>query len=152
MDEVRAIVGRVKLAGPFAEKWFHVGDIGELAHPPRVGTGVIYVQQRYMEPDINTGVMAEQRARVWVVPEDATESQVVQICFGAALASAEHQVREFFTYAMPCERCEGTGETPFRGAVRAGDPTCPDCDGEGTLPRRVFGPHMDIAELAGVAK
>jgi hypothetical protein len=122
LDEIKTIVARVKLGGPFEEKWFHVGDLIEVvdAHEHYVGQDlhVTYVQVRYQEPDIYTGEPALQKARVWLVPEDATESQVVQICFGAALASAEHQVREFFTYGA----------------------------------KRVFGPHMEISDLAQVAR
>lgn len=145
-DEVVDIVARVKLGGPFADKWFHVGDLAEVVDAAQHYVGhdlhVAYVQVRYMEPDIHTGEMAQQRARVWVVPPDATESQVVQICFGAALASAEHQCREFFTYEVPCEACEGLGP----------DYPCPHCGARGVVPRRVFGPHMDIAGLASVAR
>lgn len=118
LNEVIAIVNKIRLGGPFEGKWFHVGEMGELLEDP-VGTPeMLFVQVRYYEPDIHTGKMEEQQARVWHIPSNATESQVVQICFGAALASAEHQVREFFTYED----------------------------------KRVFGPHMDIAGLAAVAR
>ncbi len=125
LQEVKEVVSRVKLGGPFADKWFYVGDVKEITpgpHQPGPLLGVTFIQVRYMEPDIYTGIPAEQRARVWIVAPDATESQVVQICFGAALASAEHQCREFFTYEV---------------------------DGQD---RRVFGPHMEIADLASVAR
>lgn len=98
VEQVQEIVNNIKLEGPYDDKWFHVSDMADFTDSPAQATGIPYIQVQYMEPDIYTGEPALQRARVWPVIPGSSESQVVQICFGAALASAEHQVREFFTY------------------------------------------------------
>lgn len=121
LEDIKAVIDEIELGGPFEGKRYHVGPVRELVEGEGVqlvGDDLFYVQVRYMEPDIYTGELVEQQARVWIVPPDATPSHVVQICFGAALASAEHQCREFFLW---------------KG-------------------KRVFGPHMEIDDLAGVAR
>lgn len=55
-----------------------------------------FVQLRYDEPDIETGVMEEQRALKWFVDKDASDGEVYQRMLRAHLASAEHRVREHF--------------------------------------------------------
>jgi len=57
-----------------------------------------FVQIQYDEPDIDTSEMCEQHGRKWYVSRYATRSEIVQTMLKAALTSAEHRVREHFTY------------------------------------------------------
>lgn len=88
--EVEAIVGRVR----YEEKRFRVGVMGD----------GFFVQIEYDEPDIRTNEMALQRGRKWYVSSYATESEIVQTCLAAVLASAEHQAREHFGYVPAGEK------------------------------------------------
>ena len=82
-EDVEAVVARIAY-----DKRFRVGVMGE----------GYFVQIQYDEPDIHTGNMELQRGRKWYVSPWATDSEIVQTCLTAALASAEHQVREHFGY------------------------------------------------------
>jgi hypothetical protein len=107
--EVEAIVGRVR----YEEKRFRVGLMGD----------GYFVQIEYDEPDIRTNEMALQRGRKWYVSPYATESEIVQTCLAAVLASAEHQAREHFGYAPA----------------------------EGERPKAIFAPHYAADALYGIA-
>lgn len=96
----------------YAPKQFRYGYLGD----------GYFLQIVYMEDDVRTGEPQQQRGRKWYVSKHATESEVVQTALGAALASAEHQVREAFMYR----------------------PTAVD------EPRRVYGPHFHAAALWAV--
>lgn len=66
----------------------------------RNGNGM-YVQVAYHERDVtdprgDAAPLLEQRGRKWIVSPFATDSEIFQTCLAAALASAEHQVREHF--------------------------------------------------------
>lgn len=52
----------------------------------------------YVEPDIETGVPAIQRTRDWLIHASDTEHQIVQTALKCVLTSAEHRIREAFTY------------------------------------------------------
>jgi hypothetical protein len=88
IDGVREIVARVRY-----EKRYRVGAMGD----------GFYVQIEYEEPDIRSGDLEVQRGRKWYVSAYATESEIIQTMLTAALASAEHQVREHFAYTPPGE-------------------------------------------------
>lgn len=75
------------------EAWESEPDRPLLSAPSLIG---FFVQLRYDEPDIATGVVEEQRALRWFVDRDASESEVYQRMLRAHLASAEHRVREHF--------------------------------------------------------
>lgn len=68
----------------------------------RFKTGVMsdgyFIQVEYDEPCVDTGQMKEQRGRKWYVSSHATRGEVVQTVLKAVLTSAEHRVREHFTY------------------------------------------------------
>lgn len=55
-----------------------------------------FVQIRYMETCVITGELEEQAGRKWYVSRYAVDSEVIQTALKAALASAEHVVREHF--------------------------------------------------------
>lgn len=113
IEEVREIVSRVEY-----EKAFRV-----LEAPPAEGrVPGFFVQIEYMEPDVITREPAVQRGRKWYVSPFATESEIVQTMLTAALASAEHQVREHFKYAP-----------------RPGD-----------KPRAIYGPHFHANVLYSI--
>ena len=59
---------------------------------------VYFLQVRYDEPDVMTGVKETQQGRMWAFPADQTPGQVVQTAFKAILTSLEHRAREHFTY------------------------------------------------------
>lgn len=84
LEDVQAVVDRVRF-----EKDFRVGEQGE----------GFFVQIQYDEMDVITKEPAVQRGRKWYVSPWATDSEIVQTMLSAALASAEHQVREHFFYA-----------------------------------------------------
>lgn len=81
-----------------------------------------YIQIEYEEPDVVTLQPAVQRGRKFYVSRHATRSEIVQTCLTAALASAEHRVREHFKYA----------------------PTPED------KPKSIFGPHFKTDALYGI--
>lgn len=58
--------------------------------------GGFMVQIRFMDNDVVTHELAEQSGRKWYVSRHATDSEVIQTALKAALASAEHEVRERF--------------------------------------------------------
>ena len=90
-------------AGPGTEVFRISEHLAEVHYPEhsfvvgRMGDG-FYLQIAYVEPDIETGLPANQRGRKWYVSAHATRGEVVQTALKAALASAEHRVREHFTY------------------------------------------------------
>lgn len=89
IEDVRSVVARVRF-----DKQFRVDYMGE----------GFMVQIEYDEPDVHTGDAAVQRGRKWYVSPYATDSEIVQTMLTAALASAEHQVREHFFYVPPGEK------------------------------------------------
>lgn len=56
------------------------------------------VQLTYFEADVHTGQRELQKSRKWYVSSHASKSEVVQTLLKACLTSAEHIVREHFTY------------------------------------------------------
>lgn len=62
------------------------------------GSGVIYLQHRFLRPDAVTGEMGWGYGRKWHVSPHATETEVVFTCLKAAITNAEHEVREEVTY------------------------------------------------------
>lgn len=74
-----------------------VGGIVWTIRARLMGDG-FYLQIRYMEPDIVSGIPELQSGRKWYVSSHATKSEVVQTVLKAALTSAEHIVREHFRY------------------------------------------------------
>lgn len=60
--------------------------------------GEVYLQARYMDKDIYTGVDAEQRTRRWLLSPEMTVSEIVQTAFKCCMTSMEHRTREAFTY------------------------------------------------------
>lgn len=67
-------------------------------HVEMDGRGAIYLQGSYMEPDIDTKVVEEQRTRRWFLSPEMTKSEVVQTVFKCCITSMEHRTREHFTY------------------------------------------------------
>jgi hypothetical protein len=63
-----------------------------------VGTGRLYLQASYVEPDIVTGAVEEQYTRKWWLSPYMTKSEFVQTAFKCALTSMEHRTREHFKY------------------------------------------------------
>ncbi|MGA9769189.1 MAG: hypothetical protein WBV94_09120 [Blastocatellia bacterium] len=59
---------------------------------------MMYLQARYIEPDIITGEDSLQRTRKWLLSEHMVKSEIVQTAFKCAMTSAEHRVREHFLY------------------------------------------------------
>ena len=57
-----------------------------------------YLQARYDEPCVVTMEMSEQATRKWNLSPHMTRSEIVQTALKCALTSAEHRVREHFTY------------------------------------------------------
>lgn len=63
----------------------------------------IYVQIKYMEPDVNDSLQLTnnlQKGRLWLLtdPQTQSKSAVIKTCFAALMASQEHRAREWFTY------------------------------------------------------
>ena len=67
-------------------------------HVKTDGRGDIYLQASYMEPDIDTKVVEEQRTRRWFLSPEMTKSEIVQTVFKCCITSMEHRTREHFTY------------------------------------------------------
>lgn len=60
--------------------------------------GRLYLQARYKEPCVVTGADEYQYTRKWYISQEATKSEIVQTALKCVLTSAEHRVREHFTY------------------------------------------------------
>lgn len=136
VQDVREIVSHVEY-----EKDFRVDEMG---------TG-FFVQIAYHEPDVRTGEMSPQRGRKWYVSPYATDSEVVQTCLSAALASAEHQVREHFGYRGSCPVCVGTGKLGADDYPYAMPRTCQACGGSGRgKAKLIYGPHFSADALWGI--
>lgn len=58
----------------------------------------MYLQAKYLEPDIVTGAPETQSTRKWILSEHMTRSEVVQTAFKCCLTSMEHRAREMFKY------------------------------------------------------
>src|SRR5579862_3935883 len=57
-----------------------------------------WLQGRYWAEDVDTGVMALQSTRKWVLSSHMTRSELVQTCLKLVLTSLEHRGREGFLY------------------------------------------------------
>lgn len=88
LTELRAIAADIRCS---------VGGIDWGIRCDVMGDG-FFVQLRYIEPDISTENPEDQHGRKWYVSSHSVESEVVQTILKAALTSAEHIVREHFTY------------------------------------------------------
>lgn len=75
-----------------------VGGINWRIVAGEMGPNGYYIQLKYDEADTGTGRLEEQSTRKWYVSSYATPSEVAQTVLKAALTSAEHMVREHFTY------------------------------------------------------
>jgi len=69
--------------------------------------GVMLMSATYEEQDVDAPYprVKTQRTRKWFISEDATASEIVQTALKCVLTSAEHRVRESFTYGG--KRCYG---------------------------------------------
>jgi len=88
LDDLKAVIVNVAC---------EVGGVKWQIHCGEMGNG-FYVQLRYLEPDIETGDPQDQHGRKWYVSSHSAKSEVVQTVLKACLTSAEHIVREHFTY------------------------------------------------------
>lgn len=61
-------------------------------------SGPVYLQAKYDDPDIYTGVMKPQHTRKWLLSPHMTDSEIVLTAFKCVLTSMEHRTRERFTY------------------------------------------------------
>lgn len=77
---------------------FRYRDVDEFFVGFFAGSGIIYLQHRFLRPDEITGEMGWGYGRKWHVSPHATESEVVLTCLKAAITNAEHEVREGVTY------------------------------------------------------
>lgn len=98
LERVRAIVADVHFPGyTFAVVELAGEPIGP---PPMIAMAPvpiehpIAVQVAYNEPDVMTGVVEEQRGRLWVINHAWGAGQIVQTCLKALLTSLEHRARE----------------------------------------------------------
>lgn len=64
----------------------------------RKGHGGVFLQATYFDADVYTLTRELQYTRKWLLSPQMTNSEVVQTAFKCALTSAEHRVREWFTY------------------------------------------------------
>lgn len=60
--------------------------------------GAMYLQGRYWEADVKTGVSEVQSTRRWFLSPMMTRSEIVQTVFKCSLTSMEHRTREWFKY------------------------------------------------------
>lgn len=88
INDLRAIVGCITC---------EVGDTPWNVFVGQMGNGY-YIQLRYIETDIETDDLSDQHSRKWYISPHSLESEVVQTVLKACLTSAEHMIREHFTY------------------------------------------------------
>ena len=60
--------------------------------------GAIYLQASYMDNDVVTHKPEIQRTRRWFLSPEMVKSEIVSTAFKCIITSAEHRVREHFTY------------------------------------------------------
>ena len=71
------------------KRWsFHVEERGD--H--------LFLQCRWTEPDLVTGIVEVQHGRKWILSRHMTKSEVVTTAFKAVLTAEEHETREQFRY------------------------------------------------------
>lgn len=84
VHDVRWIISQINFPG--RQLWLGV-----------MGDGY-YIQVRYFEKDVDTGIEARQHARKWYISPWATETEVVETAYAALCRSALHVVGEHFQY------------------------------------------------------
>lgn len=87
-SEIKAILSNVAC---FDRKFVLLAVDGD----PYVGFA-IHVE--YTEDDIDTGKPELQRSREWMLPDDATETDIVNTAFACVMRSYDHVVQEHFMY------------------------------------------------------
>ena len=84
-EEIKEIIARCA----FKDRHF------VLLTPPN---GELFLQLRYLEEDVESGVPEWQHGRKWRLSRFMTTSEIAQTAFKAVITSQEHVAREFFTY------------------------------------------------------
>lgn len=84
INEVRAIVSNIR----YLDYQFVILE----------KNGLMFLQGRYIEPDIQTNDPTDQHTRKWYISEHMVVSEIVQTALLCVLTSAEHRVREHFLY------------------------------------------------------
>ena len=64
----------------------------------RYDVGRPYLQVSFMEEDIETGEISQQRGRKWFLSFHMTKSEIVSTALKAVLTAVEHEAREQFRY------------------------------------------------------
>lgn len=85
LDEMREVLTQIE----YLDYTFEVVE---------VEGGRAFLRAYYDEPDIVTGELERQFTRKWTLSPFMVKSEFVQTAFKCALTSAEHRVREHFTY------------------------------------------------------
>lgn len=60
--------------------------------------GALYLQAKYDEADVDTGIVETQFTRKWLLSPMMTKSEIVQTVFKCCITSMEHRCREWFRY------------------------------------------------------
>lgn len=60
--------------------------------------GNLYMQVRFPDPDLVTGIIETQHGRKWIMSQWMTKSEVVTTAFKAIITAEEHETREKFRY------------------------------------------------------
>lgn len=89
IDQLREWLGYCEYPGYRLEVSLNVLDGEE---------GECVLRACYEEKCMLTNALEWQWTRDWIIPENATKSEVVATAFKCILTSAEHQVREHFKY------------------------------------------------------
>lgn len=88
-EELESIVSDVRC---------EVGEVQWTVQIGSLGANGYFLRVFYLERDVVTHEVEEQKGRKWYISRHSTKSEVVQTILKAALTSAEHMVREHFTY------------------------------------------------------
>lgn len=62
------------------------------------GHGGVFLQAHYLDEDIYTKKIEQQKTRPWRISPETTESELIQTAFKCVATSMEHRTRETFRY------------------------------------------------------
>lgn len=84
LDSIKEIVSEIK----FKDWKFRVGE----------SNGVPFLQVIFLDTDLITHVITEQRCRKWMLSYHMVNNEIVRTAYKAVLAAMEHEVQETFSY------------------------------------------------------
>jgi hypothetical protein len=106
LDEIRRIVSDCKFPGydlVIKSEKVQTGKRDKHYHPEVMH--IAFLQIQFLGRCVRTGLVEIQHGRKWYISPHMTRSEIIQTALAACLMTAEHEVREHFTWkGQPCYR------------------------------------------------